>query len=137
MVVDADCLIAGTLAAVGAARELLDLWEDGEFELIVCPQLIHEVEKSLLHPRIADKYGITADETRALAHRLSEEGLRSDDPRDPPGAVPDDPTDDYLIALTLSAEADFLVTRDRHFDKVRIEGLRIVSPGAMLRILEQ
>ena len=33
-VVDADCLIAGTLAESGAASDLLRLWRSGEFELV-------------------------------------------------------------------------------------------------------
>ncbi|MGH8935583.1 MAG: PIN domain-containing protein [Acidimicrobiia bacterium] len=56
IVIDADCLIAGTLTPSGATSELLDRWQAGEFEIVVCPQLIQEVRKALLHPRIAKKY---------------------------------------------------------------------------------
>lgn len=128
-------MIAGTLASSGSASELLDLWQDGHFELIVCPLLIHEVQKSLLHPRIAKKYDITGDEVNALADRLSQDGVPMRDPEDPPRVVPDDQTDDYLIALSLESKADFLVTRDRHFEKVRIKGITIINPSQMLRHL--
>lgn len=133
--IDADCLIAGTLAPSGAASELLDLWQDGQFDLVVCPQLIHEVHKSLLHPRIARKYDIRSDEVKAFTARLSDEGVSIKDPEDPPRVVPNDPTDDYLIALSLESRADFLVTRDRHFENVRIKGIPIISPREMLRRL--
>ncbi|MEO7819335.1 MAG: PIN domain-containing protein [Actinomycetota bacterium] len=129
---EADCLIAGTLASSGAAHDLLDLWEDGRFELIACPNIIYEVEKSLRHPRIANKYGITQQEAKSFGHRLSEEGMLVNDPKNPPRIVPDDPNDDYLIALGLGTEASFLVTRDHHFAKVRIPSLPIVSPRQML-----
>lgn len=109
----------------------------GDFELIVCPQLIKEVRKALLHPRIARKYHITQEEVDGFARRLSEEGMLFEDPADPPRVVPDDPNDDYLVALALEAEADALVTRDRHFDKVRVEGLRIVAARQMLRRLRR
>jgi len=56
-----------------------------------------------------------------------------DDPVDPPRVVPEDPKDDYLVALALAAKADALVTRDRHFDKLRVRGLPIISARRMVR----
>ncbi|MGH2740751.1 MAG: putative toxin-antitoxin system toxin component, PIN family [Actinomycetota bacterium] len=130
---DADCLIAGTLTPSGATSELLDRWQAGEFEVVVCPQLIREVRKALLHPRIAKKYDIRRGEAEEFARRLSEEGIRLDDPAEPPRVAPDDPMDDYLVALAVAAKADALVTRDRHFDKVKVRGLPILRANQMLR----
>ena len=56
-----------------------------------------------------------------------------DDPKDPLRVVPDDPKDDYLIALAI--ESGTLVTRDRHFDKVTVEGVRIITPRDALALL--
>lgn len=123
----------GPLTSLGATSELLDLWHDGEFEVIVCPQLIHEVRKGLAHPRIARKYDITRQEADGFTNRLSEEGILAEDPVDPPCVVPDDPRDDYLVALARAEKADALVTRDRHFDKVTVPGLPIVGPREMVR----
>ncbi len=88
-----------------------------------------------MHPRIAKKYDITPEEAGSFASRPSEEGLLFGDPVDPPRLVPDDPQDDYLVALALAAESDALVTRDRHFDRVRVRGLPIVSARQMVRRL--
>lgn len=71
----------------------------------------------------------------SLATRLEEEGALFDDPKNPPRVVPDDPNDDYLVALALETEAEFLVTRDRHFSKVRVEGLVILNPRQFLNRL--
>jgi predicted nucleic acid-binding protein len=115
--------------------ELLDLWQEGAFELVVCLQLLDEVRQTLLHPRVAGRYGLETDEVDALVDRLREDGIAFDDPVDPPRVVPGDPNDDYLIALALSSGVEFFVTRDRHFDKVRIEGVKIRTPGRLLREL--
>lgn len=136
LLVDADCLIAGTLAPSGACSRLLDLWQAGEFELIVCPNLIGEVRRALLHPRIAGKYDISSAEVDQLTQRLREESLHFDDPVDPPRVVTADPKDDYLVALALAASADHFVTRDRHFDNVHVEGLTIVPPRHALKLVE-
>lgn len=105
--------------------------------MVVCPQLVHEVRKSLLHPRIAGKYDVVGDDAEELARRLSEEGIRLSDPADPPRVVPDDPKDDYLVALAIGADADALVTRDRHFAKVTIPGIPILGPSQMVDRLRE
>jgi predicted nucleic acid-binding protein len=105
--------------------------------MIVCPQLIYEVRKALLHPRIAKRYDISLEEVDGFANRLSEEGILLEDPSDPPRVVPDDPNDDYLVALALMAQAAALVSRDRDFEKVRIRGLPILTPLQMLRRIKR
>jgi predicted nucleic acid-binding protein len=114
---------------------LLDLWQAGEFELIVCPNLIDEVRRALLHPRIAGKYDISSTEVDQLTQRLRE-SLHFDDPVDPPSVVTDDPNDDYLVALALAASADHFVTRDHHFDNVHVERLTIMPPRHALKLVE-
>jgi predicted nucleic acid-binding protein len=84
---------------------------------------------------VAGRYGLKADEVEAFVGRLREEGVSFDDPVDPPRVVPDDPNDDYLIALALSSGAEFFVTRDRHFDNLRVQGVKIRTPGRLLREL--
>lgn len=128
-------MIAGVLTSLGATSELLDKWPDGAFELVVCPRLIYEVAKALLSPRLADHYDIPTSEAEAFSRKLSEEGLLVDDPNDPPRVVPDDPNDDYLIALALTTGSGFLVTRDRHFEKVDVSGLRIIGPRDALGLV--
>ena len=121
--VDADCLIASVLTSDGATSRLIDRWQAGDFELVVCPQLVHEVRKALLSPRLAQRYEISESDANAFAGKLTEESLMTTDPKD-----------DYLVALAL--ETGLLVTRDRHFDKVAVEGLRILTPGEAIHLLD-
>lgn len=132
VVVDADCLIAGVLAASGAASRLLDLWREGVFELIACPQLVGEVRKALRDSRISSRYGITPDEVDEFCRRLEEESIWLANPIDPPRMVPSDSGDDYLIQLAKESRADALVTRDHHFNGIVVRGLEILPPHAIL-----
>ncbi len=136
VVIDADCVIAGTLAGTGAASRLLDLWRAGAFELIACPELVDEVRKALLDRRISVRYGITADEVDELCRRIEEESIYLPDPVGAPRVVLADPGDDYLVQLARDGHADTLVTRDHHFDGVVVPGLEIVPPRALLPRLE-
>jgi len=96
--------------------------------MVACPQLLGEVRKALLDPRISSRYNITPDEVDELCRRIKEESIWLPDPIDPPRLVPADRGDDYLIQLAKDSGADILVTRDHHFDGVVVPGLEIVSP---------
>lgn len=132
VVIDADCLIACILAGAGAASRLLDLWREGAFELIACPQLVGEVRKALLDSRISARYGITPGEVDEFCRRIEEESIWLSDPADPPRVVLAAAGDDYLIQLARESRADALVTRDRHFDGIVVGGLEILPPRAIL-----
>lgn len=135
VVLDADCIVAGTIAGSGAAARILNHWRTGDFELIACPELVVEVREALLRPRIAGRYGVVVDEVERLCRRIEDESIWLADPKDPPRKVPNDPDDDYLVALAIEGEADALVTRDRHFQGVEVLSLRILYPGQLLEEL--
>ena len=75
---------------------------------------------------------MTTQEVDELCRRFEEESIWRPDPTDPPRRVPNDSGDDYLVALALENDADLLVTRDRHFDGLSIDGIRIEFPGGFL-----
>jgi len=138
VVLDADVIVAGTIASAGACHDIIDAWLEGDFEVAACAELIGEVEMALKHPRIAGKYGLDVRDVDSWVERLESEAMMSADPVDPPRIVPDDPGDDYLIALADAAHADALVTRDRHLSKVRTTGgFEIISPYVFLDRLRQ
>jgi hypothetical protein len=49
--------------------------------------------------------------------------------------VPADSGDDYLIQLARDGGVDALVTRDHHFAGIRVPGLEILPPRAIVRRL--
>jgi len=131
VVLDADVIIAGTLASTGACHDIIDAWLAGDFEVAVCPRLLAEVGKALKHPRIAGKYQLDLADIEAWVGRLGNEGIQFDDPKNPPRRVPDDPSDDYLIELAVISQAPVLVSRDRHLERAQIPaGLELVGPAA-------
>lgn len=133
--IDADCIIAGVLTPKGATARLLDLWQQGVFEFVVCPQLIYEVRKALLSPRLSERYGVAPADAEDFATQLAEEGLLASDPEDPPRVVPADPNDDSLVASAFASRCDLFVTRDHHFERVEVRGLQIVGPRQALEHL--
>lgn len=136
VVLDADVVIAGTLAKSGACHDIVDAWLEGEFEVALCPHLLDEIEQSLKHPRIAGRYGLDAGDIESWIQRLKGEATVRPDPIDPPRRVPDDSDDDYLVALAEAAGASALVSRDQHLTRANPpRGVEILTPGDFQRRL--
>src|SRR4051812_46353264 len=94
-VVDANVVISGVLVPHGTSAAILDAWRADLFELVICPELIAEVDEKLHLPRIRRKYALDEAEIQALLSGLAEAATVV------PGTAPVDPTppdkDDTMI----------------------------------------
>lgn len=123
MVFDPGTLVSGLLVAEGPPGRLVDLWRDGEFELVVSDALLDELEEVLLRPHLAAR--VEPRETRSYLAGLRRGGIVAEDPPPEPGVTPD-PDDDYLVALARAAKADAIVSGD-----ARLTGLRDLNPPVL------
>lgn len=130
-VLDANVLISALLSATGAPARLLVAWQLGQFELIVSPLLLAELERALAYPKL--RRMIAADEAAAFVAWLGRSATIADDPADPPPLLSADPGDDYLLALAASQKA-MLVSGDGHLLALAGE-LPIRAPSDLLSLL--
>jgi putative PIN family toxin of toxin-antitoxin system len=126
-----------------AARLLTEFLEAGRFTLYVSEHILCEVTEVLERPRVRAKNRNVSDEsTRELLDRL---GRLAQTVADVPRTfvLPRDPDDEPYVDLALSADAEYLVTRDKdlldlmqddHF-RARYPRLTILDPVAFLKIL--
>lgn len=134
VVVDPGVLIASVISQSGASAELLDRWRDGEFDLVVSPNLLDELEDVLLRPKF--RALASDDEVRSYVEALAAGGVGFDDPAEPP-AVTSDPGDDYLVALAVAAGADAIVSGDRHLTELADPPVPVLTPRGLLDLLER
>jgi putative PIN family toxin of toxin-antitoxin system len=109
-VLDANVLIAALLSREGRPAQTIQRWLAGEFELIVSPLLLAELERALAYPKLRAR--VTETEAAAFIALLGEAAIVVADPPSPT-ARSEDPDDDYLLALAESAAA-LLVSADGH-----------------------
>jgi uncharacterized protein len=129
VVFDPGVLISAVISPTGPPAEALDAWRDGEFDLVVSPKLLDELEDVLLRAKF--RAYASPEQVTAYVEALAAEALAFDDPVDPP-RVASDPDDDYLIALARAARADLLVSGDRHLTDLADPPVRIVTPRELL-----
>ncbi len=109
-VLDPNVLISGLLSPNGTPGELLRAHQAGEFELVVSPALLAELERVLEDAKLRAR--IREEDARAFVRGLGSAAPQTVDPTAEPPVRSADPDDDYLIALAAS-ERCALVSGDR------------------------
>jgi putative PIN family toxin of toxin-antitoxin system len=137
-VLDANVLASGAvgLLIVGSTPgQLLRLWLDDAFELIVSDQLRTEVSRTLQKPYFLSRL---APERIANFNALLQERATSTPLTVQVSGVATHPEDDLVLAAAASARADYLVTGDHQLQKLgSYRGVKIVSPAEFLEVLRQ
>lgn len=127
-VVDPNVIIAALLSPLGAPAQLLRAWLQGQFELVVSPRLLAELQRALTYPKL--RRWIAPGEADRIVEWLGNSATSVKDPSGPPPIRSSDPGDDYLIALAATEEA-VLVSGDKHL--LRLAGdLPIFTPARFL-----
>lgn len=114
-VLDPNVLISALISPTGAPREIVTAWTQGSFDLVASPLLLDELRNVLARPRF--RRWVSAATVAEYVWGLTDAATIIDDPPLMPGLSPD-PDDDYLIALARVAEADYLVSGDRHLTTI-------------------
>jgi uncharacterized protein len=130
-VLDVNMLVSGLLSRAGAPARLLECWLEGDLELVVCEELLDELDRTLHYPKVSRRL-VQKDATDfvALIRGLAE---FVPDPTDPPPIRSGDPKDDYLIALAAREHAR-LVSGDAHLLALSA-AIPVSSPRAALELL--
>jgi len=118
--VDPNVLISSRISDLGHPARIARAADGGRFELILSERLLGELSDVLMRPRFR-RYATEEEVEDVEAERL----------------VPNDPKDDYLVALTRASGADYLVSGDPHLagakDKVPVS---VLTPRQFGELLE-
>jgi putative PIN family toxin of toxin-antitoxin system len=132
-VLDPNVIISALLSPTGSPARVLLGWQLGDFELMVSPLLLAELERALAYPKLRRR--IATDEAQRIVEWLRRAATVLPDPAGPPSVRSPDPGDDYLLALAAAADA-LLVSGDKHLLTLSV-GLPIHSPAGFLALLEE
>jgi len=129
VVLDTNVYVSALLAPAGSPAQILESWGDDQFDVIVSPLLLAELEHVLRRRKFSNS--IPAVQVDALLSSLSEDGVEVADPQAQPGATPD-PGDDYLVVLAQTADADCIVSGDAHLTQLIDPRPPVLSPREFL-----
>lgn len=111
-VVDPNVLVSAWISPHGFPRRILDAADTGDFEMVVSQRLLAELADVLSRERMR-RHG-PIERAQAHVQRAMRVGVHVEIDDEPERVVPDDPKDDYLVALAIESGADYLVSGDPH-----------------------
>jgi putative PIN family toxin of toxin-antitoxin system len=132
VVLDPNVLVSAVVTPGGVCARLLGRLVESPIVIVVSPRLLEEVERVLARPRFQ---AIPAALRAAYVDYLRRSTRVQADPAgEDTILVTADPSDDYLLRLTLADSRRLLVTGDRHL--LDLSGpYPIVSPNTLLQRL--
>jgi len=126
-----NVLISAALSRTGSPAKVLRAWVAGDYELLISPLLLGELERVLDYPKIAQR--VSPQEAGELVQLLRRHAEQIDDPSGPAPVTSADPDDDYLISLAHAAHA-VIVSGDAHLHEVA-DRVPVYTPRAFLTLL--
>ncbi len=132
LVLDVNVFVSGLISRAGAPARLLERWLEGEFELVVCEELLSELARTLRSPKLAQR--VSEQEATEFLDLVRAVGNLVPDPEDPPPVRSSDPGDDYLVALAARERAR-IVSGDAHLLALR-DRLPVLPPRELLDLLD-
>jgi putative PIN family toxin of toxin-antitoxin system len=128
VVLDPGVFVSALITPSGSPGKLVERLREAEFELIVSPRLLAELEEVLLRAKFR-RYA-SFEETKNFLAMVRHEATVAPDPSEPPPFHSVDPKDDYLIALAY-AEKAILVSGDSDLLDLT-GGAPILAPADLL-----
>ena len=130
-VFDSTVLVSAFLRPGGLSDQLLLLAAQGDFDLVLAPEIIGETWRKLLtSDRIRRRYAYSDERV----HRFCRGLLRICDlvrGLPPIVAVARDPNDDMVIACAVKGQAESIITRDKDLLSISpYRGVTIITPEA-------
>jgi len=125
IVLDTNVLIDGVKDEHSAAWQIINQILEEKIQFFVSHPLKREYYK-ILRREISDtEYSIRIDQLLNIAKQIEIHDIQR--------VVLDDPEDDKVLATALAAEADFLISEDKHLlDLPPLEKLKILKPKEYL-----
>jgi putative PIN family toxin of toxin-antitoxin system len=137
-VVDTNLFVSGLISKQGVPSEILRLWRQGAFTLLVCRDQRDEICAVINRPKIAEKYGLSIEDREDLVRLIDTVAVKAPSKRQLPVEVRD-PKDEMILASALGGKADYLVTGDDDLlvlvGKAELGKLQIVTARTFLESL--
>ena len=138
IVLDTNVLVSGIISSGGPPRYLFDGAKIQAFELCSSATLLAELHDVLAREKFAirlAKAGLTPQgivrELRRMAYMVA--------PSSVPRVIENDPDDDHILACAVAAQADLIVSGDKHLHSLGgvYNNIRIVRAVEAVRIIEE
>ncbi len=134
-VLDTNVIVSGLIRPAGAPGQILDRLLDEAFILVMSPDLVDELRRSLRRPRVRRYIRLSSEALEGWIAQLETLADPVEGKLDLKVDVRD-PDDIKFLAVAVEARAEYVVTGDADLLTLgEHEGIQIVTPRAFLELL--
>lgn len=136
VVLDANVYVSSLLTQSGNAKQIMDVLEEGSFELIISEPILDEISRVLSYPHLIEMHKKSAQDIGNYVELLKQNSILVD-PQERLN-VSIDESDNRYIECAVEGEADVLVTGDKkHLLPIKeYQGVQIISPAIFLALIQ-
>lgn len=132
--VDPNVFVSAQISSSGPPARIARAADERTFEVVISAQLLSELHDVLMRPRFR-RY-MTEGEVEDLVANLREKGIGATE-GEIERTVPEDPGDDYLVALAHASSADYLISGDPHLTEAKNKiPVAVLTPRQFVELLE-
>ena len=137
VVIDANVFVSAILKPNSNPDKVIDLVKQGRITLALSPDILAEIRKVLLYPKIRKELKLTTKEIgEALAQIVQAAIITSGRVR--LNAIESDPDDNRYLECAVEVQADFIISGDRHLkDLKNFQGIKIVNSATFIAFIEK
>ena len=135
-VIDTNLFVSSIINKSGIPAKLLQAWQDHDFLLIISDQMLEEMRRVLQYPHIKNKYNLKDDDIAKVIDTIERFAVVLHDVGGV-DVISEDPDDNKVLACAIAAEADFIVSGDKHLLKLgKFEDIPIMTAKGFLKKME-
>ncbi len=120
VVLDTNVLVSALLSASGPPAEIIRRWEGGDFEVIVSPRMLAELDRALGYPQVSKNLRHTPEQRNAFIRSYAAAATLVE-PQTDLDVIQDDPGDNKILECAVEGERG--LHRQRRPAPARPEGI--------------
>jgi putative PIN family toxin of toxin-antitoxin system len=135
VVLDVHVLVSAAISAAGSPGKIPDLWEQDQFDLMLSPPILEELERVIHYPEIQQKYNLPEEHIDKFLGLIGNQAIAIN-PSKILNVIEKDPSDNRYLECAKEGNASYIVTGDKHLlDLKEYNGIVILTPTGFLAIL--
>lgn len=136
VVLDTNVFISGIIMDYGVNYEILESWENGEFEIVLPQPIIQEIQRVLYYPHIKNRRHLTEKRIELILNALRTYAVITPSQMQI-SVIKEDPDDNMFIIAAIEGDAEYIISGDRHLLEIGCFGeVKIISPSEFYQIFK-
>jgi putative PIN family toxin of toxin-antitoxin system len=137
VVIDANVFVSAILKPNSNPDKVIDLVKQGRITLALSPDILAEIRKVLLYPKIRKELKLTTKEIGEALAQIAQAAIITSG-RVRLNAIESDPDDNRYLECAVEVQADFIISGDRHLkDLKNFQGIKIVNSATFIAFIEK